>query len=209
MSEDAPKPMTNAARHVPLRLPWAQRMTSFPDPITGAELQTLREACCLTREELGALAGVAARTVKHWESGRAGVPADVAALVQRLDATIQQAADQGARAVAQASARQGGTAPADVVLIRYRSADHLARYRPDMAGQPAGVQGAIVQRVAQAMRQRGQLVRVAWMMPDAFEAWRTQHQQPDTDATRAAWAADQIPHQARAHRADQPPEGAA
>jgi transcriptional regulator with XRE-family HTH domain len=99
--------------------------TPYPDPLTGAELQTLREACNLTREELGDLAGVAARTIKHWESGRAGVPADVAALAQRLDATIQQAADQGARAVAQASARQGGTAPADVVLIRYRSADHL------------------------------------------------------------------------------------
>jgi len=180
----------------------------YPDSLTGAELQTLREACNLTREELGDLAGVAARTVKHWEHGRAGVPADVAALVQRLDATIQQAADQGAHAMAQAITRQG-TAPDDVVLIRYRDADDLARYRPDMAGQPAGVHGAIVQRVAQAMRQRGQLVRVAWMMPDAFEAWRTQHQQPDTDATRATWAADQIPHQARAHRADQPPEGAA
>ncbi len=180
----------------------------YPDSLTGAELQTLREACNLTREELGALACVAARTVKHWEHGRAGVPADVAALVQRLDATIQQAADQGARAMAQAIARQG-TAPDDVVLIRYRDADHLARYRPDMAGQPAGVHGAIVQRVAQAMRQRGQLVRVVWMLPDAYEAWRTAHGMPDLESTRATWAAEQIPHQARAHRADQPPEGAA
>lgn len=181
--------------------------TPYPDPLTGAELQTLREACNLTREELGELAGVAARTIKHWESGRAGVPADVAALAQRLDATIQQAADQGARAVAQASARQGGTAPDDVVLIRYRSADHLARYRPDMAGQPAGVQGAIVQRVAQAMRQRGQLVRVVWMQPDAYEAWRTAHGMPDLETTRATWAAHQVAAQALPHRADQPPPG--
>ena len=176
----------------------------YPDPLTGAELQTLREACGLTRDDLGELAGVAARTIKHWESGRAGVPADVAALVQRLDATIQQAADQGAHAMAQAIARQG-TAPADVVLIRYRSADHLARYRPDMAGQPAGVQGAIVQRVAQALRQRGQLVRVIWMQPDAYEAWRVQHNQPDSEPTRATWAADQMAAQALPHRADQPP----
>ena len=28
----------------------------YPDPLTGAELQTLREACHLTREELGELA---------------------------------------------------------------------------------------------------------------------------------------------------------
>lgn len=180
--------------------------TPYPAPLTGAELQTLREACGLTRDDLGALAGVAARTVKHWEHGRAGVPADVAALVQRLDATIQQAADQGAHAMAQAIARQG-TAPADVVLIRYRSADHLARYRPDMAGQPAGVQGAIVQRVAQALRQRGQLMRVVWMAPDAYEAWRTAHGMPDLETTRATWAAHQVAAQALPHRADQPPPG--
>lgn len=180
--------------------------TPHPDPLTGAELQTLREACGLTRDDLGALAGVAARTIKHWESGRAGVPADVAELVQRLDATIQQAADQGAHAMAQAITRQG-TAPADVVLIRYRDADHLARYRPDMAGQPAGVQGAIVQRVAQALRQRGQLVRVVWMQPDAYEAWRTAHGMPDLESTRATWAAHQVAAQALPHRADQPPPG--
>ena len=187
-------------------------MTTFnpyPDPMTGAELQTLREACGLSRDELGTLAGVAARTVKHWEHGRSGVPADVAQLVQRMDATIQQAADQGARAIVQAIARQSGRAPADVVLIRYRDADHLARYRPDMAGQPASVHGAIVQRVAHALRQRGQLVRVVWMVPADYEAWRTNAKMPDTEATRAAWAADQIQHQARTHRADQPPEGAA
>ena len=181
-------------------------LTPYPDPLTGAELQTLREACCLTREELGELAGVAARTIKHWESGRAGVPADVADVVARLDATIQHAADQGAAVIEQAMAHQG-TAPADVVLMRYRTPEDLARYRPDMAGQPAGVQGAIVQRVAQAMRQRGQLVRVIWMQPDAYEAWRTAHGMPDLESTRATWAADQVAAQALPHRADQPPPG--
>ena len=101
-------------------------MTPFTPtrPLTGAELQTLREACNLTREELGELAGVAARTIKHWESGRAGVPADVAALAQRLDATIQQAADQGARAVAQTSA-----APRRH-RARRRGSDPLPQRRP-------------------------------------------------------------------------------
>lgn len=178
----------------------------YPDPLTGAELQTLREACNLTREELGELAGVAARTIKHWESGRAGVPADVAELVQRLDATIQQAADQGARAIAQAIARQG-MAPDDVVLIRYRDADHLARYRPDMAGQPASVHGAIVQRLAATLRATGQPVRIVWMDLDAYEAWRTAHALADLETTRASWAADQVAAQALPHRADQPPPG--
>lgn len=183
-----------------------KQINPYPDPITGAELQTLREACCLTRDELGELAGVAARTIKHWESGRAGVPADVAALVQRLDATIQQAADQGAHAMAQAIARQG-TAPAEVVLIRYRSADDLAAYRPDMAGQPASVHGAIVQRLAATLRATGRPVRIVWMDLDDYEAWRAAHGLADLESTRAAWAADQVQHQAKAHRADQPPPG--
>lgn len=177
----------------------------YPDSLTGAELQTLREACCLTREELGELAGVAARTVKHWENGRAGVPADVAALAHRLDATIQQAADNGARVVAQARAQHGGTAPADVVLMRYRSDDDLATYRPDMAGQPASVHGAMVQRLTATLRATGQPVRIVWMDQDDYEAWRAAHSLADLESTRATWAADQVQHQARAHRADQPP----
>ena len=183
---------------------------TYPDPLTGAELQTLREACGLSRDELGALAGVAARSVKHWEHGRSGVPGDVADLMRRLDATIERASLQAVDVYAQAIARHGGAGvPDDVVLIRYRDADALARYRSDMAGQTAGVHGAIVQRVAHALRQRWQLVRVVWMVPADYEAWRTRTGQHDTEATRAAWAADQIQHQARAHRADQPPEGAA
>ena len=183
--------------------------TPYPDPLTGAELQTLREACGLSRDELGTLAGVAARTVKHWEHGRSGVPGDVADLVRRLDKIIEATSVEAVDTYAQAIARHAGaSAPADVVLIRYRDADHLTHYHPVMAGQPAGVHGAIVQRVAHALRQRGQLVRVVWMVPADYEAWRTRTGQHDTEATRAAWAADQIQHQARAHRADQPPEGA-
>ena len=178
---------------------------STPHHLTGAELQTLREACHLSRDELGALCGVAPRTVKHWESGRAGVPADVADVVARLDATIQHAADQGAAVIEQAMAHQG-TAPADMVLMRYRTPWDLARYRPDMAGAPAGAHGAIVARLrAQALALGVAAVRVVWMETDAYEVWRTQRQQPDTEATRAAWAADQVQAQALPHRGDQPP----
>ena len=60
--------------------------------MTGAELQTLREACHLSRDELAALAGVQARTLKHWENGRAGVPGDVADLVRSMDARVSRAA---------------------------------------------------------------------------------------------------------------------
>lgn len=176
------------------------------DNMTGAELQTLREACGLTRDELGALAGVAARTVKHWENGRAGVPADVAGLVQRLDDTIQRAADQGADVIGTATQDQHGAAPNEVILIRYRTPEDLARYRPDMAGLPASVHGAIIGRLCSAMRANGlQRARVVWMNPDDYEAWRAALRMTDGDATRAAWAAEQIPAQAIPHRADQPP----
>ena len=186
----------------------AHHTTTHPPTLTGAELQTLREACHLSRDELGQLCDVAARTVKHWENGRAGVPADVAALVARLDATIQRAADQGADVIGAGVLAHGGAAPADVVLIRYRTAEDLARYRPDMAGQPAAVHGAIVARLAALMR--GNIpapVRIVWMNPADYEAWRFHRQQPDSEATRAAWAADQLTAQAIPHRADQPPPG--
>ena len=186
----------------------AHHTTTHPPALTGAELQTLREACHLSRDELGQLCDVAARTVKHWESGRSGVPADVAALVARLDATIQRAADQGADVIGSAMLAHGSAAPADVVLIRYRTAEDLARYRPDMAGQPAAVHGAIVARLAASMRAHGgPPVRIVWMNPADYEAWRTQRQQPESEATRAAWAAEQLAAQALPHRADQPPPG--
>ena len=178
---------------------------STADNITGAELQTLREACNLTRDELGSLCGVAPRTVKHWESGRAGVPADVADVVARLDAAIQRAADHGADVIEQAMAHQG-TAPADVVLMRYRTPGDLARYRPDMAGAPAGAHGAIVARLrAQALALGVAAVRVVWMDPSAYEAWRAAQGLPDAEPSRAAWAADQVQAQALPHRGDQPP----
>ena len=179
---------------------------STPHHLTGAELQTLREACHLGRDDLGALCDVAARTVKHWENGRAGVPADVADLVARLDATIQRAADQGSESIRQAMRHQDGTAPADVVLMRYRTPEDLARYRPDMVGAPPCAHGAIVARLrAQALALGVAAVRVVWMETDAYESWRSQRQQPDTEATRAAWAADQVQAQAMPHRGDQPP----
>ena len=182
-----------------------RHLTHPPHHLTGAELQTLREACHLSRDELGSLCGVAPRTVKHWESGRAGVPADVADVVARLDATIQHTADQGAAVIEQAMAHQG-TAPADVVLMRYRTPGDLARYRPDMAGAPAGAHGAIVARLrAQALALGVAAVRVVWMDPSAYEAWRAAQGLPDAEPSRAAWAADQVQAQALPHRGDQPP----
>jgi DNA-binding transcriptional regulator YiaG len=61
--------------------------------MTGAELQCMREACAVSREELADLVGVQSRTVKHWESGRATVPADVAAIMTSIDTEAQAEAE--------------------------------------------------------------------------------------------------------------------
>ena len=181
--------------------------------MTGAELQTLREACGLTREDLATLAGVQARTVKHWENGHAaGVPADVADVVRKLDASLSAACNEGLQVIAAQAARKTWRAPADVALIRYASADDLARYRSDMAGLPAGVHGALVARLRLLVPTlpgfADVAVRVVWMWSDDYEAWRQAGAMPDSEENRAGWAALQVDKQAPAHKADQPPAGA-
>ena len=56
----------------------------------GAELQCLREACGLNRDQFGALCGVQGRSIKYWEMSQSnhGVPADVTALIQELAAKV-------------------------------------------------------------------------------------------------------------------------
>lgn len=174
------------------------------DPLTGAELQTLREACGLSRDELGQLVDVQARTIKHWENGRASVPADVAELVQRLDDTLQTAAQHAIAAYS-----SGAAPPAGVVLIRYASAEDMHRYRPELSKLPASVHGAIIGRVRAALRHlpglADQPARVVWLDAPAYDTWRAAAQLPDSEATRQAWAAGQVQTQAIPHRADQPP----
>ena len=182
--------------------------------MTGAELQTLREACNLGRDEFAELVGVEARTVKHWENGRAGVPADVADVVQRLDHAIGQAvaaalvALRGLHARAQ-DLRDGGATLADMVLIRYRTVMDLNKYHPDMRGMPLGAHGAIVQRFIHSARHlsgfESMRVRVVWMDASAYEAWRAACHLADSEATRSTWAGEQLAIQAIPHRGDQPP----
>lgn len=182
------------------------------EQMTGAELQTLREACGMSREDLAGLADVQARTVKHWEGGRAGVPADVADLVRRLDAMVSLVANEALQGIRQA-AEQAGQAPDKLVLLRYQNAADLTRYRADMDDMPAVVHGAIVNRVRLALPWlpgfERVAVRVVWMLPEDYEAWRRDqpgiNDTPDNEATRSAWAAGQVQTQAIPHRADQPP----
>ena len=176
------------------------------DHMTGAELQTLREAAGLSRDVLAGLANVQARTVKHWETRTgAAVPADVAAIVR-------QAADWVRKAAADAFFMELGRpeAPEDVVLIRYRETDHL--HAQDRAqGLRADVHGAMVARLVLDLQHNGLRPRVVWFDPESFAHWVqvVQGLPPghDTPAARAAWAAQAIAAQAIPHPADQPPAG--
>lgn len=186
------------------------------DTITGAELQTLREACGLTREDFADLAGVQARTVKHWENGRAGVPGDVAALISRIDRATGYGANALLQQAADAAPSSGGEA-ARVVLLRY-SAEEAARYPAGgelarlgrLSGtQSAALRGAMVNRAGLGLPWMPGYecfaVRVVWMHGEAYEAWRAAQGLTDSEATRAAWAVGQVAAQARPHRSDQPP----
>lgn len=179
--------------------------TKTPDHMTGAELQTLREACNLSRDELADLAGVQARSVKHWESGRSGVPADVCGIVLGLDAAISHATAQAIDAV-----RNAQPQPDDLVLMRYRANADMKPAGTSHTAKgdhlPASAHGAIVGRVRQALQQQANPVpvRVVWFEPAAFTDWRTVHKLPDTQATRSQWAAEQVQRQAIPHRGDQP-----
>lgn len=201
-----------------------------PDHITGAELQTLREAAGLTREVLAGLANVQARTVKHWETRTgAAVPADVAAIVQAAASWVMQTAREGLRAAmlqahggpmaaSMAEAMASAFGPKDdgpeVVLIRYRETDHL-RTQDQAHGLRADVHGAMVARLVLDLQANGLRPRVVWFDPEDFSSWSKSAERShvvgensgDTHQARAAWAAQAIERQAIPHPGDQPPPG--
>lgn len=159
------------------------KTTTNPDTMTGAELQTLREACGLEREEFAALADVQARTLKHWENGRAGVPADVAQLARELDA----ATTQGAAALLQKVCFEVAGLRADhpIVLTRYKRTEDM----PAGNTLPAALHAAMLGRVRLELARAGlgRPVRVVWFDADQAD-----------DAARLAT-------QATPHKGDQPP----
>lgn len=192
---------------------------------TGAELQTLREAAGLSRDSLAELVGVQARTVKHWENGRSGVPADVAAVVHNLAQWVNMnARNMHAIARRQALGTPSATrttydedgepasieiAPAEparpVVLLRYK---HTADMMPgdQEQGAQADCHGAAVGQVVQRLALDGVAARVVWFDPASFASWCQKTQADDTPAARQAWAErEALPAQAVPARGDQPP----
>jgi hypothetical protein len=173
-------------------------------PITGAELQTLREAAGMTRESLAELAGVAPRTVKHWETRTgAAVPADVGPIVHRAARWVIFAAGEAFYQVINQP-----EPPAEVVILRYRETAHM-HPRDTAEGLRADVHGAMVARLALDLIHNGYSPRVVWFDPQGFAQWASEVQGlpagHDTPDARAAWAAQAIERQAIPHPGDQPP----
>ncbi len=149
------------------------------DTMTGAELQALREACGLDRDQFGELCGVQGRSIKYWEMGQSnhGVPADVEALVLELSAKIDAETDA-----------------------------QLAQWRPGMILLRTGNAAAnqVVSRIFYELRKRGQDVRIVSFDLKAFREWLNATNGRDTPAARQQWAKLAIKTQAKPHRADQP-----
>jgi len=149
------------------------------DNMTGAELQALREASGLDRDQFGELCGVQGRSIKYWETGQTnhGVPADVEAMVLELSAKIDAEADA-----------------------------QLAQWKPGMILLRTGNAAAnqVVSRIFNELRKRGQDVRIVSFDLKAFRTWIDATKGRDTPASRQQWAKLAVKQQAKPHRADQP-----
>lgn len=155
--------------------------------MTGAELQALREACGLDRDQFAMMCGIGGkppgRTIKHWETGGSnhGVPADVAALVLELFAKVtQDARDE--------IARRSGACNGPTVI--FRGADPL--------------KNQVASRVYQELLRLGQDVRLVAFDYRAYRAWLDDGGMTDTPTNKQAWAVLQVKAQSKPHRADQP-----
>lgn len=211
------------AHHMPTtaNTPPPGNATPPPTHMTGAELQTLREAAGLSREALAELVGVQARTVKHWESGRAGVPADVAAMAHHWAQWTRQTA-QAMHQAAREWLRQfepvqvhhlgdpeprtlAATAPGPVVMVRHQQTEDM--HRAERArGARADCHGAAVAQAVQRLALDGVAARVVWFDAASFASWCQANSADDTPAARTAWAqAAALPAQAIPPRGDQPP----
>lgn len=198
-----------------------EKTMSHDEYMTGAELQTLREACGLSRDTLGLICSVQARTVKHWEGGRAGVPDDVAQAVRQvarwvavesydLAARIMREADvlSYARPFFTESQSTEGESTAEV-LVRYREpADMPANLRA--AGVLPEVHGAMLASVVLLLAGVPDLrLRVVWFDPAAYFEWlHAAGHKPsdDSEQLRSQWATLRaLPAQAMPPRGDQPP----
>lgn len=158
--------------------------------MTSAEFKTVRESLGLTAQWIAEHCpnrdggrGVQLRSVQYWEAGRTAVPADVADWLVGIEAGISQAVAQALAVVAKAP-------PVGfVALVRYRTDADLWQFRQDFRPLPAACHAMLLGRLRAALAEREVLSRIVFMEPDQYVTWLAGR--TDTEAMRAAWAAQQ------------------
>lgn len=142
-------------------------MTDLADqaqrPMTGAEYKTLREALGLSAREAARFHRIASdRTIRHWENGRAPVPAGAADELRTIDAGIDRAVGEATAAYRE----QAGRGPAETVeLYRYRDPAVYAASQPGREGLPIGAHGVLVDRARRALEALGVTVAIVYADP--------------------------------------------
>lgn len=154
------------------------------------ELNTLRRSLWLTREQAGKLNGMSERSWRYLEDGTRAIPDDVRAHMRQLDAAANAMADAAWDQYANLTvAHKAEWRDIEAVLLRYASDADLAAAQPDMAGLPADLHAAAVDRARLLIEAEGARVRIVGFRPDAYAAWIAEHGMADDSASRAAWAA--------------------
>lgn len=154
------------------------------------ELNTLRRSLWLTREQAGAINGMTERSWRYLENGTRPIPADVQARMRQLDDAANAMADAawdeyGNLTVTQAAEWRD----IEAVLLRYASDADLAAVHPDMAGLPADLHAAAIDRARILLEGEGAGVRIVMFDPAAYAGWIAEQRLQDNAASRAAWAA--------------------
>ena len=187
------------------------------DYMTGAELQALREACGLDRDQFGEMCGVQGRSIKYWEMGQTnhGVPADVEALV--LDLVGKNSAQRhDMTAIARnlfSDLRLNGRNVRQIAELLLEMDDKVSREAETEIKRLTSAANVVLMRTADplktevssrvymALRRICQNVR---LVSFDYKAYRAQLSGQDTPESRQAWARRALKEQAKPHKQDQP-----
>lgn len=143
--------------------------------VTPAELKTTREALGLSSEWVAEAGGVAVRTIRHWESGAARVPDDIADLLNDLARQVRAHIDSSA----------ARTESGPVTLLRYR--DQEALQQATGLRWPVATHAIAQLRAIEVLRDHGVTARLLWFDPAEYGAWA----QNRSEASPEQWAAVQ------------------
>ncbi|MGA7949497.1 MAG: hypothetical protein WCA45_04960 [Thiobacillaceae bacterium] len=153
------------------------------------ELTLLRRSCWLTREQAGKFFSMSERSWRYLEDGTRAIPDDMQVGMLKLDALLNAMADAVWDQHFNDSAGPDGWKGVHIVLMVYASDADLHAARSDMAGYPAELQAAAIDRARILLEGEGATVRVVAFRPDEYRAWIAARAMPDDAASRAAWAA--------------------